>query len=328
MIAGANPPATVANAADPISLRREIIVSPLPRNMSGHMASCAGTTIERESTAGKDQRNAIIARTDVHRDPGGSRDLIHEDVQHLPAGDRPLIIYGHRGARFEAPENTIPGFRFALSLGLRGIEFDVRLSADDRLVVIHDATVDRTTNGTGNVGELTFDEIRALDARSTFPDWPEPCIVPTLAEVLDVVGHLETLEVEIKKDTPERLERVVPMVLAELASRELPGQVIVTSFEVHPLELAQRRAPDRERGYVGAWDSPEFLETALRLGATRACIPFRTGSAEIVKAAQDAGLSVNGWPCNTREELDEHLRRGVDTICSDAPSTIRTWLES
>jgi glycerophosphoryl diester phosphodiesterase len=116
------------------------------------------------------------------------------------------------------------------------------------------------------------------------------------------------------------------MVLAELASRDLPGRVIVTSFEIHALELAQRLDPERERGYIGAWDSPEFLETALRLGATRACIPYGTGSAEIVQAAQHAGLSVNGWPCNTREELDEHLRRGVDTICSDAPSTIRDLL--
>jgi hypothetical protein len=73
MIAGANPLATVANAADPISLRREIIVSPLPRNMSGHMASCAGTTIEREPAAGNDQRNAIIVRTNVQPDPVKTR---------------------------------------------------------------------------------------------------------------------------------------------------------------------------------------------------------------------------------------------------------------
>jgi glycerophosphoryl diester phosphodiesterase len=237
-----------------------------------------------------------------------------------------LIIYGHRGARFEAPENTIPGFRHALSIGLRAVEFDVRLTADDQLVVIHDATVDRTTNGAGAVADLTFDEIRALDARSTFANWPEPCIVPTLAEVLDVVGHQESLEVEIKKDTPVRLERIVPMVLAELALRDLPGRVFVTSFDIYALELAQRHAPDQERGYIGAWDSPEFVETALRLGATRACIPFKTGSAEIVKAAQEAGLSVNGWPCNTREEFDEHLARGVDTLCSDAPTTIFTYM--
>lgn len=238
-----------------------------------------------------------------------------------------MIVHGHRGARFEAPENTVPGFRHAMSLGLRAVEFDVRLTADDHLVVIHDATVDRTTDGTGAVADLTLAQIQALDARSTFPDWPEPCVVPTFAEVLDVIGHLETFEVEIKTDSPQRLDRVVPMVLAELRQRSMPGEVIVTSFDVHALEVVQQLAPDQPRGYIGVWDSMDFVSTAKQLGAVRACIPFRTGSAEIVKAAQAAGMTVTGWPTNTREEFDEHMRRGVDTLCTDAPSTILQLLK-
>ena len=237
-----------------------------------------------------------------------------------------MLIHGHRGARFEAPENTIPGFHHALDLGLQAVEFDVRLTADNHLVVIHDASVDRTTNGTGNVADLTLAQIRALDARSIFPDLPEPCIVPTLAEVLDVVGHLEAMEIEIKSDAPERLDQIVPMVLDELGSRSLPGRIIVTSFDSYALELVQRIAPEQDRGYIGAWDSPEFIETANRLDAVRACVPFRTGSAEIVRAAQQAGMTVTGWPTNTREEFDEHMSRGVDTLCSDAPSTILGFL--
>ena len=237
-----------------------------------------------------------------------------------------MIVHGHRGARFEAPENTIPGFRYALSLGLRAVEFDIHLTSDDQLVVIHDATVDRTTNGTGAISDLTFEQIRALDARSNFLDWPEPCTVPTFAEVLDVIGQLETFEVEIKTDTPERLERVVPLVLEELERRQLPGDVIVTSFDTTALEILQRVAPDQPRGYIGAWDSPEFLATAKRVGATRACIPFRTGRPELVRAAQEAGMTVTGWPTNTRKEFDEHMRRGVDTICTDAPTTVLEFL--
>ncbi|MEJ7838787.1 MAG: glycerophosphodiester phosphodiesterase family protein [Thermomicrobiales bacterium] len=238
-----------------------------------------------------------------------------------------MIVHGHRGARFEAPENTVPGFRYAMSLGLRAVEFDVRLTADDHLVVIHDATVDRTTDGTGAVADLTLAQIQALDARSTFPDWPEPCVVPTFADVLDVIGHLETFEVEIKTDSPQRLDRVVPMVLEELKQRSMPGGVIVTSFDVHALEVVQQLAPDQPRGYIGAWDSMDFVNTAKQLGAVRACIPFRTGSAEIVKAAQAAGMTVTGWPTNSREEFDEHMRRGVDTLCTDAPSTILQFLK-
>ncbi|MGI8484448.1 MAG: glycerophosphodiester phosphodiesterase [Thermomicrobiales bacterium] len=237
-----------------------------------------------------------------------------------------MIIHGHRGARFEAPENTIPGFRYAVELGLRAIEFDIHMTSDGQLVVIHDATVDRTTNGTGAVADMTFDQIRALDARSIFPDWPEPCIVPTFAEVMDVIGHFESLEIEIKTGLPERLDVIVPKILAELERRGYPESATLTSFDVYALELVQRLRPSHARGYIGKWDSPAFLETAKRLGAVRAGIPNMTGSAEIVRAAQDEGIVVTGWPCNTREEFDTLMSWNVDYLCSDAPTTILGFL--
>lgn len=237
-----------------------------------------------------------------------------------------MIVVGHRGARFEAPENTIPGIRYALDLGLRALEFDVHLTRDHQIAVIHDATVDRTTNGTGAVAGLTMEELRRLDARATFADWPEPCVIPTLAEVLEIAQAFETFELEIKTDQPERLDVLVPLVLKELGSRAISSRVIVTSFDPYALELVRNHAPEQERGYIGRYDSPAFLETALRLGCVRACIPYATGSAEIVREAQKAGLTVTGWPTNTREEFDEHTRRGVDFLCTDAPSTILDYL--
>lgn len=237
-----------------------------------------------------------------------------------------MIIHGHRGARFEAPENTLPGFHYAVELGLRAIEFDIHMTSDEHLVVIHDANVDRTTNGTGAVANMTFDEIRALDAQSIFPEWPEPCIVPTFAEVMDVVGHLESVEIEIKTDLPERLDLIVPKILAELEKRGFPEGATLTSFDVYALELVQRLMPEHPRGYIGKWDAPGFLETAKRLGATRAGIPNTTGSAEIVRAAQDQGMTVTGWPCNTREEYDTLMSWHVDYLCSDAPTTILGFL--
>ena len=101
-----------------------------------------------------------------------------------------MQLIGHRGARFEAPENTLAGFRHAIELGLSAVEFDVRVTRDNELVVIHDATVDRTTDGTGEVSSFSLAELRELDARAEFSDWPEVCQIPTLSEVLDVVeGH-------------------------------------------------------------------------------------------------------------------------------------------
>lgn len=235
---------------------------------------------------------------------------------------RTVIIYGHRGARFEAPENTLPGFAYARKLGLRAVEFDIHLTRDGHLVVIHDARVDRTTNGGGAVADLTLAEIRSLDARSNFPDWPEPCIVPTFAEVLEAVSGFDMMEIEIKTDTPDRLDVIAPKMLGELARHRIPGRVVVTSFDAYALEVVRRHAPGQDRGYIGRWDSPEFLEAAQRLGAVRACVPHKTGSAEIVRAARDRGMSVTGWPCNSAEELAIFQQWGVDCICSDAPSTI------
>src|SRR5699024_5030204 len=125
---------------------------------------------------------------------------------------------------------TIPGFRYAVGLGLESIEFDVQMTADGHLVVIHDHTVDRTTNGTGEVKSFTLAEIQALDARSTFPDWEEPCYVPTLDEVLRALRDIPEIICEIKNDDDERLERIVPMTLNAIRRARIADQVTVTSF--------------------------------------------------------------------------------------------------
>jgi glycerophosphoryl diester phosphodiesterase len=237
-----------------------------------------------------------------------------------------VIIHGHRGARFEAPENTLPGFEYAKSIGLTALEFDIHLTKDEHLVVIHDATVDRTTNGTGNVADLTLEEIQALEARSIFPEWPEPCFVPTFTQVLGVIRDFEMMEIEIKKDSPERLEIVVPKVLEELEAAKISGRALITSFEPYALELARNHAPDRERGFIGAFDTQEWVDKAVELGARRAGTPFKTSNADIVRKLKDLDIETVGWPCNTREEFDAHMSREVDYLCSDAPTTIRGFL--
>lgn len=238
-----------------------------------------------------------------------------------------MIIYGHRGARFEAPENTIPGFAYARSLGLTAVEFDVRMTSDGRLVVIHDGTVDRTTDGTGRVADLTFDQIRALDARAIFPDFREACQVPTFDEVLDEVGDLDQLEIEIKKDPLGRSEAIATALLETLDRHQVDAAVTVTSFHPESLRLVQRLAPEQARGYIGEWDSDAWLDIAQWLGASRAGISHVTGTPAVVAAAREAGLMVHGWPCNTEDALRELEAWGVDAVCTDAPTTIMELAE-
>ncbi len=233
-----------------------------------------------------------------------------------------MQLIGHRGARFEAPENTVPGFRYALELGVRAVEFDIRMTKDDQLVVIHDATVDRTTDGEGEVASFTLAELQALDARSIFPDWPDPCRVPTFGEVLDVVQHLPELLVEIKGDTPERLDVIVPTTLAEIEPRGIASQVTLTSFDPYALEIAQRVAPGIRRGFIGAWDTPDFLDTAIRLGCTQIDANHANADRALVSKARSLRMRVVGWPTNSQEDLDSVRELQPELFCTDRPTLL------
>ncbi|MGN6485630.1 MAG: glycerophosphodiester phosphodiesterase [Thermomicrobiales bacterium] len=239
-----------------------------------------------------------------------------------------MQVIGHRGARFEAPENTLAGFAHAIVLKVEAVEFDVRLSRDGELVVIHDATVDRTTDGSGAVSSFTAAELVALDARAGFADVAMPCGVPAFDEVLDLLAPSNLgMMIEIKQDTPEQEERIVVGVLERLQARDLTDRATITSFDPVALEIVARKAPGQRRGFIGAWDSDTFLDTALRLGCVQADMHHTTASAAMVAKAHAAGLTVVGWPCNTPEEVALLTGWGVDAVTSDAPTLVREALE-
>ncbi len=233
-----------------------------------------------------------------------------------------MLVIGHRGARNEAPENTLAGFAYAKRLGLDGVEFDVRLSSDGQLVVIHDATVDRTTNGHGAVSDFTAVQLANLDARAQFPDWKGSCGVPLLTEVLDVLGDDLRMMIEIKKDTPGNEERIIHGVMQELGLRGLMERATLTSFDTVALEIVQREFPDQRRGYIGAWDSEEFIETAQRLGCAHGDAHRTSASPAVIAKAQDSGMTMLGWMCDTREEFDLLSAWGVDAVTTDNPGVI------
>lgn len=231
-------------------------------------------------------------------------------------------IIGHRGAKDEAPENTIAGFLYAKQLGLTAVELDVRLSRDRTLVVVHDDTVNRTTSSTGPVADFTASELAELDARGTCPDWPERIGIPTLEQVLDVISDLPAIQIELKSDTPERLDEIASGVLRQIESRFLSDRVVLSSFDPVALEIVARSKPSQARAYIGAYNTPEFLETALRLGCTQADISLTAGSSNSVAEAHGAGLKVVGFQVNNAESLERALAWNVDGATSDVPSTI------
>lgn len=234
-----------------------------------------------------------------------------------------MQVIGHRGARNEAPENTIPGFAYAVQLGLQAVEFDVRLARDGELVVIHDATVDRTTDCSGEVSSFTSKELVGMDARAEHTTWPDRCGIPTLREVLDVVDHLPRLVIEIKANRPDGLDLVVEGVLDIVRSRGMENQSTITSFDPAVLELVQRLAPEQSRGLIGNGDSPAFLEAAQRLGCDQIDVRLAMSSAEIMAASREAGLRTVAWPCNADEDLEKACAWQPDMLTTDRPA----WLQ-
>jgi glycerophosphoryl diester phosphodiesterase len=238
-----------------------------------------------------------------------------------------MLVFGHRGARGEAPENTLAGFAYTLRQGVLALELDVRLTADGELAVIHDATVDRTTDATGLVAAFTAAELSRLDARGGHPEWPAPVGVPRLAEVLDATAGRARLAIEIKTDAPEQLERLCAVLVERLRGRAR-SRVTVTSFDPAALEIMRRLAPALPRAFIGAYDTPATLETALRLECRQADVPVARGMVEVVRQAQAQGLRVVGWLGNTEQDLETLLRWGVDGITSDVPAWALAFLRA
>lgn len=242
------------------------------------------------------------------------------------ATPRPLIS-AHRGGRAEAPENTAAAFERAAELGIPGAECDVRISADSVAVVIHDETLNRTTDGIGVVRNLTAAELGELDARADFPDWPTRPGVPTFAEIARIARSIEYFEVEIKADADERIERLVPRLIEDIDATGIRDIVKFISFEAEILELCRRLDPDIPRALVGVFSSEVSFLPAIDLKCNSIAGSVSHLTQEVVDAAHDAGLSVTCWTVNTAEDFANMVDWGVDVVTTDYPSMMQELLD-
>jgi glycerophosphoryl diester phosphodiesterase len=237
-------------------------------------------------------------------------------------------IFAHRGARRVAPENTLPAFEHALAMGVAGIEFDVHLTADDRLVVIHDFSVEKTTNGRGAVAHMTAADLRQLDAGSHFAAGFAGERIPFLEEVLDLVGDRCRLNIEIKSMDPyanDASERVA----AVIRDRVLYDQVIVSSF--NPITLVKLRHLDARIALGVLYDAsmPLFLRE-LWAGPSlcpQAQHPHHTLiDADYMRWATALSAAVNTWTVNDLVEARRLVTLGVDVIMTDVPDQLMAGL--
>ena len=233
-------------------------------------------------------------------------------------------IFAHRGARVAAPENTLPAFQAALDMGADGIELDVHCSKDGQLVVIHDFTVDKTTNGSGKVGNFTVTELAHLDAGSYFSADFAGVGVPTLEQVFDLVGDRCRINVEIKSMDPNGGDQVEPLV-ALIQARNLYDQVIVSSF--NPVTLIKMRWTDPKvrLGLLYEKELPPHLRQAwfTPILQPEALHPhYAAVDANLIAWAKHKGCAVNTWTVNNVADARRLADLGVDVIMTDVPDVM------
>lgn len=233
-----------------------------------------------------------------------------------------MIVIGHRGARGEAPENTLPSFRHALDAGIRHFELDVRLSWDGRPVVIHDDSVERTTGEKGLVAELPASQLASLDARRNTPGWSAPAGIPTLEEVLVACAQAESWQLEIKSDAPARIKALLHAMADLLARLHLAPQVTLTSLDVDVLKIAKKEVPALARGYVAERAEPAPLATARRLDCSLLVCNWKITDDALVQSAHDAGLPVSVWTVNDLVVAERLRNLGVDSLITDFPTAL------
>jgi glycerophosphoryl diester phosphodiesterase len=222
-------------------------------------------------------------------------------------------VYGHRGAPAEFPENTLAGFRRALELGIEGIELDVHLSADGVPVVIHDETVDRTTNGRGAVADLTVQELRALDAGNGE-------YVPTLAEVLDLIGDKAFVDIEVKANVAGEAA------LNEVASRSM--RWAISSFEWDVLRFVRKVNAEAELWVLTVGASDGAIEVFESVGASALAISSRGIDKEIAGYLRDKNIPFWVWTVNDVDRARQLVEWGAIGICTDNPELIQQALEA
>ena len=232
-------------------------------------------------------------------------------------------LVAHRGGSLEAPENTQAAFRRALALGIRWFELDVQLSRDGVPVVIHDPTVDRTTDGTGEVRSLLYEELRRLDAGAWFDPQYRGERIPTLREMLVLCAEGGAgLAIELKSPhLYPGLEQNVASLLAEMWVHGGP-EVICISFDASSIARLHVLDPGLPLGQLYMSDTPNFAQADDKVQAVLPPFTLAAQHPDQVARAHALGKQVFVWTVNEANAMREMAALGVDGIVSDRPSLL------
>lgn len=234
-------------------------------------------------------------------------------------------IVAHRGGRKWAPENTLAAFKQCVDTGCDGIELDVQRSKTGQLFVIHDETLERTTNGAGFVFQKTFDEIRSLDAGKWFSPQYKDARVPTLKEVLDLVNGRLIVNVEIR-NVPVASPGIEDDLIALLEQYKYPDKIVISSFDHEVLHRIHEKAPRYKLALLTVCIPYDLGNYAQQVGAKAWNINIAELREDSVKGAHKAGLEVAVWTVNDAKDWKRAADMGVDSIITDDPIGLMEYL--
>lgn len=232
---------------------------------------------------------------------------------------RPLII-AHRGASARAPENTLPAFRLALRAGAPMVEFDVHQTQDRELVVVHDASLRRTTGVRAAVETQPRCDVVALDAGAWFSPAYRDVRIPTLREALRALGRGSAANIELKSGTRRLHPGIEQRLLATLRRLGWTERVLVSSFHVRYLERLRRLDRAVAIGVlVHPWSLPIALARASRLAAYSVHPPARVVTRELISRIHAAGYAVLPYTVDRARDKARLVRLGVDGFFTNQP---------
>jgi glycerophosphoryl diester phosphodiesterase len=240
--------------------------------------------------------------------------------------DRKPMIIGHRGAMGEAPENTLASFQMALLQEAQGIELDVHLTKNGDIAVCHDATIDRTTDGSGFIYEMTTTEMKSFDAGSWFSNSFQGQQIPLLGEVFDLVPDSIMINVEIKASYDGKMEATL---LDFLRERERFGNVVISSFDHKCISRLKQQEPHVNAGLLYSANLIDHAAYAKLAGVDIFSLHphhLMIDKADVDRAIS-AELAVFCFTVNHIEDMRNMIRCGVSGIITDFPARLAGLLK-
>lgn len=237
----------------------------------------------------------------------------------------PVIVIAHRGFSGIAPENTLLSFEKSIDAGVDFIELDVRLSKDGHVVVIHDDTVNRTTNGKGNVADFMLKELKEFDAGSWYHKSFSSQKIPTLDEVFKLTGDRVLINIELKATNLGKnydSKDLADITLNIVRKAEMLNKVLFSSFDESTLERITERSPEARVAllYNKPWNHPGDVTSGKKfkiLNCRKSVL-----NAQNILNAHSKGVIINVYTVNTEEEMKKFIEWKVDGIITDYPDIL------